>query len=55
TVGEPTGSGTNAIADTAGRFSTQLTAEDPNNLPGRHTVRATDAVSTAESSFDAQA
>ncbi len=55
TLGEPTGSGTSAIADNAGRFSTQLTVEDPNNLPGRHTVRATDGVSTAQTGFRAQA
>ena len=54
-VGEQTGSGTSAIADAAGRFSTQLTVQDPNNLPGRHTVRATDGLATAETSFDAQA
>jgi len=54
-VGETTGSQTTAIADAAGRFTAQLTAQDPNNLPGRHAVVATDGVATAEAGFDAQA
>jgi hypothetical protein len=54
-VGQPTGSQTTAIADADGRFTAQLTAQDPNNLPGRHSVRATDGVATAETGFDAQA
>jgi len=54
-VGQPTGSQTSAIADADGRFTAQLTAQDPNNLPGRHSVRATDGVATAETGFDAQA
>ncbi|MCW2613823.1 MAG: hypothetical protein JWN08_817, partial [Frankiales bacterium] len=55
TVGEPTGSQSVAIADAQGRFSAQLTAQDPANLPGRHSVRASDGVSTAETTFQAQA
>ena len=54
-VGEATGSQTTAIVDGAGRFTAQLTAQDPNNLPGTHVVRATDGVAVAETGFDAQA
>ena len=51
----PTGSQTTATADGAGAFTAQLTAQDPNNLPGRHSVRATDGAATAAAGFDAQA
>jgi len=54
-TGQPTGSQTTAIADADGRFTAQLTAQDPNNLPGRHFVRATDGVAVAETGFDATA
>ena len=54
-VGQPTGSQTTAIVDADGRFTAQLTAQDPGNLPGRHSVRASDGVATAETGFDAQA
>jgi hypothetical protein len=43
------------IADARGRFTGELTAQDPNNLPGEHTVRATDGTNTAETTYDAQA
>ena len=54
-VGVATGSQTTAIVDGEGRFTAQLTAQDPNNLPGTHVVRATDGVAVAETGFDAQA
>jgi DNA-directed RNA polymerase specialized sigma24 family protein len=54
-TGSPTGSQAIVIADARGRFTAQLTAQDPNNLPGRHTVRASDGVQTAEASYDATA
>ena len=55
TVGEPTGSSATTTTDAQGAFTTTVTAQDPANLPGRHTVRASDGASTAEAGFDAQA
>lgn len=54
-TGTPTGSSAAVVADARGRFSGQLTAQDPANLPGRHTVRASDGTRTAEAAYNAQA
>ena len=54
-TGASTGSQTRAVADARGRFTAELTAQDPNNLPGEHTVRATDGTLFAEATYDAQA
>ena len=54
-TGADTGSRSVVTADARGRFTGELTAQDPNNLPGRHTVRATDGQVTADAAYDAQA
>jgi hypothetical protein len=54
-TGAATGSSATAVADERGRFTTDLTAQDPNNFPGEHTVRATDGQRTAEATYTAQA
>lgn len=54
-TGTPTGSSAAVVADARGRFRGELTAQDPANLPGRHTVRASDGARTAEAPYDAQA
>ena len=46
-TGTPTGSQSIVTVDARGRFSGELTAQDPNNLPGRHTVRASSGTQTA--------
>ncbi len=53
-TGTPTGSTSVVVTDARGRFTTELTAQDPNNLPGEHTVRASDETNVAEASYDAQ-
>ena len=52
-AGTPTGSQSIVVADARGRFTGELTAQDPNNLPGRHTIRASDGAQIAETSYDA--
>ncbi len=54
-TGEPTGAQAVVVADARGRFTTELTAQDPNNLPGEHVVRAGDGESTAEATYTAEA
>lgn len=54
-TGTPTGSQAVVIADERGRFTTEITAQDPNNFPGEHTVRASDGTLTAEATYTAQA
>lgn len=54
-TGAPTGSRAVVTADARGRFTGELTAQDPNNLPGQHTVQASDGERTAEATYDAQA
>ena len=54
-TGAPTGSQSVVVADARGRFTGELTAQDPNNLPGRHTVRANDGAQAAEAAYDATA
>ncbi len=55
TLGEPTGAKATAVADDKGRWSVQLTVDDPAKLPGPHAVRARDGVSTVQTPFQAQA
>lgn len=50
-AGTPTGSQSIVVADERGRFTGELTAQDPNNLPGRHTIRASDGAQVAETSY----
>jgi DNA-directed RNA polymerase specialized sigma24 family protein len=50
-LGRQTGSHAAATADARGRFTTTLSAQDPANLPGRHTVRATGGAQTASATF----
>jgi DNA-directed RNA polymerase specialized sigma24 family protein len=54
-TGRPTGSQTLVVADDRGRFTGQLAAQDPNNLPGEHIVRASEGELMAEATYDAQA
>jgi DNA-directed RNA polymerase specialized sigma24 family protein len=53
-TGTPTGSQTVVVVDERGRFTGELAAQDPNNLPGRHTVRASDGEQVAEATYDAE-
>lgn len=50
-LGRTTGAGAQVVVDTRGRFTTSLTADDPANLPGRHTVQARDGTHSAEAVF----
>ena len=54
-TGADTGSRSVVTADARGRFTGELTAQDPNNLPGRHTIQASDGQVVAEAAYDAQA
>ena len=51
--GQATGSGGTATVDSRGRFTTSITASDPQNLPGNHAVRASDESNTIEATFTA--
>jgi hypothetical protein len=51
-LGRDTGSRASAVVDARGRFSTTLSAQDPSNLPGRHTIRATDGTLQASATYD---
>ena len=51
-LGRSTGSRAQQTIDARGRFTTTLSAQDPANLPGRHTIRATDGTNTASTSYD---
>ncbi len=46
-----TGSSSTVVADERGRFTTQLTAHDPQNLPGPHDVRADDGTHQQTATF----
>lgn len=56
---DPTGAATGATAtgtaDGDGTFTATLAAQDPQNLPGRHTVQASDGQQRASAGFTAQA
>jgi DNA-directed RNA polymerase specialized sigma24 family protein len=52
-LGRQTGSRTSATVDARGRFTATLSAQDPANLPGRHTIRATDQTQTLSTTFEA--
>jgi DNA-directed RNA polymerase specialized sigma24 family protein len=49
TLGRQTGSRASAAIDARGRFTTTIAAQDPSNLPGRHTIRADDGVHPPQS------
>lgn len=51
-LGRQTGSHATVAVDARGRFTTTISAEDPSNLPGRHTIRAADGASRASASYD---
>ncbi|MBK5306828.1 MAG: hypothetical protein JJD92_09100 [Frankiaceae bacterium] len=51
-LGRQTGSHATATVDARGRFTTTLSAQDPSNLPGRHTVRASDGTVQASTTYD---
>jgi DNA-directed RNA polymerase specialized sigma24 family protein len=51
-LGRRTGSTANATVDARGRFTTTLSAQDPSNLPGRHTIRATDGTQSLSTTYD---
>ena len=53
-TGLPTGSQSSVVVDSTGRFVGTLVAEDPNDLPGEHVVRASDGEVTAEATYDAE-
>lgn len=50
-AGNETGSRTTVAVDPNGKFSAELTAEDPADQPGRHTVRATDGLRTLRAPY----
>ena len=52
-TGTPTGSQAIVVPDTRGRFVAELVAQDPNNLPGEHTIRASDGEQVAEATYEA--
>ena len=54
TLGDETGSRAVGFADDNGRFSVQIVAQDPSNIPGPHVVQASDGDQTAEATYDAQ-
>jgi hypothetical protein len=51
-LGRQTGSHASATVDARGRFTTTLSAEDPSNLPGRHTIRASDGTQQTSATYD---
>jgi DNA-directed RNA polymerase specialized sigma24 family protein len=51
-LGRQTGSHASATVDARGRFTATLSAEDPANLPGQHTIRATDGTQTLSATFN---
>lgn len=53
-LGRPTGPQATVTADARGRFTAQLTAFDPEQLPGPHPVQAAAGEVTAEATYDAQ-
>lgn len=52
-LGAQTGSRTTQAIDARGRFTTTIAAQDPTNLPGRHTIRASDGRNSASVSYTA--
>ena len=52
-LSRPTGSRTTQAIDARGRFTTTIAAQDPTNLPGRHTIRASDGRNSASVSYNA--
>lgn len=50
-LGRRTGSRAEQAVDARGRFTTTISAQDPANLPGRHTIRCTDGTSTATTPY----
>ena len=53
-AGRPTGAQAVATVDARGRFTAELAALDPEQLPGPHVVRAGDGEVVAEATYDAQ-
>jgi hypothetical protein len=51
-LGRQTGAHSTGVVDARGRFTTTLSAQDPANLPGRHTVRASDGAQTSSAPYD---
>ena len=49
--GNATGSSVDVVVDERGRFTTSLTANDPQNLPGPHQVTADDGAHQASATF----
>ncbi len=52
-AGTPTGSQAVVVTDARGRFTAELAAQDPSNVPGAHEVVATDGAQTARATFTA--
>jgi DNA-directed RNA polymerase specialized sigma24 family protein len=52
-TGTPTGSESTVTVASDGTFTGTLVAEDPNDLPGEHVVRASDGEVQAEATYDA--
>ncbi len=53
TIGNGSGSSATVLADERGRFTTLLTAHDPNGIPGDHQVTADDGAHQASATFTA--
>ena len=51
-LGRSTGSRAEQTVDARGRFTATISAQDPANLPGRHTIRATDGTFAASTPYD---
>ncbi len=52
-LNRPTGSRTTQAIDARGRFTTTIAAQDPSNLPGRHTIRVSDGTNSASVAYTA--
>ena len=51
-IGRPTGASATQAVDVRGRFTTTVAAQDPDNLPGRHTIRVRDGARTLTTTYD---
>jgi DNA-directed RNA polymerase specialized sigma24 family protein len=52
-IGGAPGATAEAVADASGRFTTSITAHDPQNIPGPHTVRASSLTQSTSATYTA--